>query len=59
MVARYEKISVDQQRDSSFFVPRTFSVGFRCALAFYPGYELTLILESRSQRFVSDSIEPF
>lgn len=58
MLAHYEKISQGRE-DGSFFCRRFDSPSFTAPWHFHPEYELTLIVESRGQRFVGDSIAPF
>jgi AraC-like DNA-binding protein len=58
MLAQYEKI-VRGTGHSSFACRRFDSPSFTTPWHFHPEYELTLIVESRGQRFVGDSIASF
>ena len=58
MLAQYEKV-VRRDENHSFSCRRFDSPGFTAPWHFHPEYELTLIVESRGQRFVGDSIGPF
>ena len=58
MIAHYEKITADGDA-SSFRCRRYDAPSFTTPWHFHPEWELTLIVESRGQRFVGDRIAPF
>ncbi len=58
MIAHFEKIT-DQNGECSFYCRRFDSPTFTTPWHFHPEWELTLIIESRGQRFVGDSIAAF
>ena len=58
MIAHFEKITAGS-REGSFHCHSIDVPSFTAPWHFHPEWELTLIVESRGQRFIGDSIAAF